>query len=253
MKTEKINDIIQKLIVPFLLVISTSVGIYNSVLTNDLEKKSKEIQNTMDTLRIVSLSDDIKRKDLDFNRSLKFRLFDEVKAAIKSQDVVLQKTTFEFVSQMLSDDEAFRDALLKTIENSPNVSLELKSEISQNLKNDQLYKDQQQEIGNRRNKVRIDIFYLEETKGLSYPIAEAISKKLDSDKYEVRVRILSKLTNAKSGYQISRNEIRYEEGESEIANEIKQKLDSELNEQLALRKINYHTPSYISVFISGNK
>ena len=72
--------------------------------------------------------------------------------------------------------------------------------------------------------------------------------------YKVRLRKLPRNINAKSGYRISANEIRYEANEKEVAEEILRIIQEKQVfefEQPRLKQIrpSKPTPNYISVFV----
>ena len=72
-----------------------------------------------------------------------------------------------------------------------------------------------------------------------------IKRFLEDGNYEIRVRMLPKLTNAKKGYSINQNQIRSSSEESKIAKEINQTLGG----QFLINTITSRTPGYISIFV----
>jgi len=257
MNTEKFNTLVNQAVIPVLLLITTSLGVVNTFTTIVLGKKSEIIQSKLDSLKVVQLESDMLYKDAEFIRELKFRLYDEVKTAIRNKDTNLQEITYEFVTQMMKDDEEFRNALLKTLKNSINTSTELKNTIEQNLKYENMYKLQQQEaleeLKNEKEDARmfVDVFYLEENIHETYSLAQDITEKLKHT-YRARLRVLSKLTNAQAVYQINNNEIRFEYPEQNEAKQIINSLDKDFNISIQQHPIfpKHKTPNYISLFIA---
>ena len=240
----KINNVIQNSVMPVLLVITTVISIYNTIVSNRQDSLLK-------SLEITSRNLENNQKDIEFYRKFRFDLYNEVKTAITSKDSILQRATYEFVSQMLSDstDDTFRNALLNTLKNSPSVSHSVRREIQENIKNQRQFKAEESGFFIRKSKSRftVDIFYLEETQGISRPIAEKLKKELPKE-YLVRVRVLPKLTNTKPGYQVGGNEIRYEPAESSDAQKIVD-IAGNVHIPLNMQPINYKRPNYISIFI----
>lgn len=253
---EKINKVVQNLIMPVLLVFTTIIGIFTNSKATKLDVKSKELKAQLDSISVVEREKQLDRSDIEFVRELKFKLFSEVKEAVKSKDEAYQQTVYEFVVQMLQDDEDFRNALLKTLSNTLNKG-ELKDEIERNLTTATVFAQEEAEkqvvlkmtMAAPNAKVRVDVFYLEETQESSKKVAELVQKQLGKE-YEVRVRVLPKLKNSQSGYQVYHNEIRFEEGESNVAKAINDLLKSSLQEPLNERKkVSNRTDNYISIFI----
>ncbi len=254
---EKINKVVQNLIMPVLLVFTTVIGIFTNSKATKLDVKSRELKAQLDSISLVEREKQLDRSDIEFVRELKFKLFSEVKEAVKSDDEAYQQTVYEFVVQMLKDDEDFRNALLKTLANSLNKG-ELKSEIDRNLNLVTVFAEEEAEkqmvlkaapTTTTTAKVRVDVFYLEETQESSKKVAESVQKLLDKQ-YEVRLRVLPKLKNSQSGYQVYQNEIRFEDGESSVAKAISDLLKNSLQEPLHERKkVSSRTDNYVSVFI----
>ncbi|MDL5046433.1 hypothetical protein QQ054_10355 [Oscillatoria amoena NRMC-F 0135] len=252
---EKINKIVQNLVMPVLLVFTTVIGIFTNSKATQLDVKSKELKAQLDSISIVERVKQLDRSDIEFVRELKFKLFGEVKEAVKSKDEAYQQTVYEFVVQMLKDDEDFRNALLKTLANSLNKG-ELKEEIDRNLTTATVFAEEEAEkqlvlkmAPRAAAKVRVDVFYLEETQEKSKDVAKSVQKKL-GNQYMVKLRVLPKLKNSQSGYQVYQNEIRFEEAESSIAREISSLLKTSLQEPLNERKkVSNRTDNYISIFI----
>jgi len=96
----------------------------------------------------------------------------------------------------------------------------------------------------------IDFFYCEHKRATSEPVTHS-AMQLKSKGYSGlwRVRELSAATNRHSGYQITKNEIRYTPpSETAIATAISQDL-AQQGVSITLRPTSYPTPQYISVFI----
>jgi len=152
------------------------------------------------------------------------------------------------------EDDGFRDALLKALVSSSNTNEELKEELNKNLQQQTIFISEQRtlekEIPNT-DKIRVDIFYLEETeqKHNSKAKAEKILQSINPDKYSVRLRILPKLTNAKRAYSIYNNQIRYESNEESIAQDLKNSVEGVWETTFLLYKVRSKTPDYLSIFV----
>ena len=102
---------------------------------------------------------------------------------------------------------------------------------------------------------KIDVFYLDdvpEAKTRAEKAVTALQKKSSSN--VVRLRLLPREINARSGYRIEDNQIRYEQSEKGIANEtLKTMKDAGIfsDDEPRLYLTSYSTPGYISVFVKS--
>ena len=264
------KELIGTYITPVLVLITAVFGFLNNQKAEQLSRKTSELDNAIkeielknkdifDSLLLVEKNHELR----EFDREFKFKIYEDVKQAVIDGNEKVQFVTADFVSVMVQD-ELFRDALLNSLINARNTKESVKQVIRQNLANEAEYQIQQKDLRQNLAKIevldsstlitspppdkfRVDIFYLEETdnKHQSKLKAQKLALKIDTNSYQVRVRVLPKLTNAKSGYSIRQNQIRYEKSEEKIANEI----NRVLGKGFLLNQIASSMDNYISVFV----
>lgn len=100
--------------------------------------------------------------------------------------------------------------------------------------------------------VRLDIFYVENSNLiLNKKAAEDLAQQLINVGYDARARMLSAEVNKKSGYKIMANELRYDNGEEEIAKAIENEINNLGNINFSKRLTANNTPNYLSFFIAN--
>ena len=191
----------------------------------------------------------------EFKNNLKIKMYGEVKEAITQDDEKLQNAVLLLVNEMLADDSIFKEQLITILLASPNIDESVKkNQNTYELKSEEFAIEEKQL---NTGKFVIDVFYLEdiinEAKNNEQKIVNALQKELP-DNYQIRLRLLPLNINAKSGYRISSNQIRFENDESETANKILTIIENEKIfelEQLQKKIINpkNKTPNYLSVFV----
>ena len=258
------KDFIAGYVTPILVLVTALFGFFNNQKATELDQAIKQIElknkHIFDSLLVIEKSQKLE----EFDREFKFKIYEDVKQAVIDGNERVQFVTADFIAVMV-EDEVFRDALLKSLISSKNTSDNLKKVLQENLFNETTFQIEQKSLKADLNKlskaelaptgdttfvsakVRVDIFYLEETNSNynSLDKAKEFATKLDENRFEVRVRVLPKLTNTKKGYSISQNQIRYEKTETSIAQEINRALEG----QFVLNQIDYHTSNYVSVFV----
>lgn len=100
--------------------------------------------------------------------------------------------------------------------------------------------------------VRLDIFYVENSNLIqNKKAAEDLAQQLINVGYDARARMLSAEVNKKSGYKIMANELRYDNGEEEIAKAIENEINNLGSINFSKRLTAYSTPNYLSFFIAN--
>ncbi len=232
-------------VAPTIAIVGTLLGLYFSTIKQNLENQSIKISNTAE-----SIESELKQKE--FNNSLKLQMYNEVKDAILKKDTSLQKAVMLIVNEMLADDSIFRDKLLTLLLASPNTVNSLRTEQRKNDTITRYFRMEESQIS--ASKFTIDIFYLDDIKTEAKPRAEKIKSILSAKypDYNVRVRLLPRNINARNGYRISGNEIRYEENEKDIANQALKLIEQNKifsAEQPKLQLSHQNSPKYISIFV----
>ncbi|MCF8368451.1 MAG: hypothetical protein K9G76_05365 [Bacteroidales bacterium] len=232
---------------PMIAIVGGLLGLYFTVVKNNLEAEA-------DKLGIAAKKIETDLKQREFQNTLKIQMYGEVKEAISQEDEKLQNAVLLMVNEMLSDDSLFRDKLITILLASPNTDESVKVEQQKLEKKTQEFV--QLEKQKTASVFTIDVFYLEDVVAEAEPRAKQIEQLIldHMQGYQVRFRQLPRNINAKSGYRISANEIRYEADEKEIAEKILsliQEADIFQLEQPRLNQINPNkpTPNYISIFV----
>jgi hypothetical protein len=215
---------------------------------------------TREKLEAATKEIEIKIKQRQFENELRFKIFDEVKKVVTTDqpDKKIQAMIGVIMEEMLQEDSVFRRKMVNILLSS-DIDTAAKSEIrvTEEFNAEQASLNMQpQQSSHNVAAYKIDVFYLDDVKDEAFPIAEKIKAKLDSKysnkEYSIRLRLLPKTTNKKLGYQIDHNQIRYEKDEAIFAEEIMRLINgSKLleSEEIVLRPVRNKTPNYISVFI----
>lgn len=233
---------------------------------------NKKVEILMNTLKV-----DLEKKQ--YVNDIRFKIYGEVKEALeKKDDVKAQKAIKSIIDIMLVEDLDFRNKMYDIISVNPNVDSSVtktivKTLITEKIMNQELDKNKeasiieakaqqkikpavqsQQTLPEANRILKVDVFYLEDILKESEPRAQKIVDLLNTQptKYQAKKRILPRSINAKDGYKINENQIRFELEEKRMAYEIL-KLITKKNifqlEQPTMNLIYYNTPNYISVFV----
>lgn len=101
------------------------------------------------------------------------------------------------------------------------------------------------------NKIKVVVFYLASTETITKPIAEEIARTIQKDnRFVAQVKPISDKTSKATGYDLERNEIRYEKLEEGYVNDIFSMLKKEnIASPIEKNIITYNSPEYLSIFI----
>ncbi len=236
---ERINSV---WITPILAIITTVYGVIIKI-------KSDELGATATKLTNLKTQIDTELRQKEFNNNLKMTIYKEVKEAIAGKDTGLQNATLIVVNEMLKDDSVFREKLKTVLFASSNSKdlIKIQNRMVQFSENETITKT-------AAGSFTIDVFYLEDIPTESMPRADKVVSMLKTKfpNYTIRKRLLPKEVNARSGYRIDSNQIRFEPDENNLANEIKQAIARDnifQNEQPILRTTTNKTPGYLSIFV----
>lgn len=232
---------------PVVSIVSVFIsGVFTFFCFIFFDKTNKELSNT-------KLKIETELLPLEYKNNLKLILYKEVKDVIGQKDSMLQNAAYVIVDEMLVEDPVFQKKLkniLRSLSVTPSKSIrQIQREID-------TFREEQSSL--TTDKFTIDVFYLEDIIKEAEPRAEDVCSLLRSKYPEclIRKRLLPKVVNAKIGYQIDFNQIRYDVGSKEeklareILNEIRER-NIFKNEQPILKGINQKekTENYISIFI----
>lgn len=217
------------------------------------------IKNELD---IESQRLDIELKEKDFRNNLRVKMYDEVKVAISKKDSSTQKVVNILIESILSEDTLYLEKLRLIMKQSENVGPDIKTSII----NNQTFQSEQQTIpkivtekkSELSKRYLVDVFYLEGENDSLMKTARRIVDELRtkfSERFSVRLRILPKAVNARSGYNIQFNEIRFEKLEKNEAMNVLNFVNSpnvNVKQEFVAHEIFYDTPNYFSVFVVNN-
>ncbi len=233
---------------PLIAIIGGILALYFTIIKDSLEADAQRIENV--ALKIES---DLMQRE--FKNNLKIQMYGEVKDAITKNDEKLQNAVLLLVNEMLADDSLFREQLITILLTSPNVKESVRKNQEKIQSKAEEFKIEEKQIST--DIFIIDVFFIEDIIAESKPRAEKMVNMLNrelGENYQVRLRRLPMNINARSSYRISANEIRYENEETQLAQNILRLIMIynifEL-EQPRLRQIKSEkkTPNYLSIFV----
>jgi hypothetical protein len=239
-------------------VLVSSIGVIVGFIVN---YKSSNLNDELQTIK--SQTERIKNEQgqVQFDREFKFKIYELVLTAIKSDSQKEQIAASVAVQNMVSDrDYKFKDGLLGLIKASPNVSQEVKTEITI-ARLDLAETQQKSPKYSKIDKIYVDIFYYEEDFNATRTLAKKLRDALKtSDFYEVAlVKSFSVAKNKEPNYGISKNIIRYDKAETQKAIALQNVLNSLLvSDKIKIeieptKSENNKTNSYVSLFIMNAK
>lgn len=225
-------------VTPVVAIVGGLLGIYFTIVKGNLDATATRIENEL--------------KEREFDNQIKLRMYDEVKDAVVKKDAKVQKAVVVIVNEMLANDSLFRDKLITLMLASPNIDTSVVSQQREIDDKIALFTKEQEQI--HPDRFTIDVFFLEDVEREAEPRADSVVRivKEKYPDYQIRKRKLPRYVNARRGYRIAGNEIRFEADEESLAREIQTLIESRgifQLEKLTLHKINYHTPRYLSIFV----
>lgn len=232
-------------VAPTIAIVGGLLGLYFSVVKQKLENQATNLANTATRI-------ETELKEREFTNTLKIQMYSEVKDAIAKKDKQLQNAVLLIVNEMLEDDSLFRDKLITILLSSPNTDDSVR--VEQQRMEDRAVRFRKEETQIAENKFTIDVFMLEDLQQEAAPRVDRIIALLTEKfpNYQIRKRILPRSINARSGYRVAQNEIRFEAEEEPIARQVHDIILANhvfQFEQPRLKMITHKTPNYISVFV----
>lgn len=232
---ERLNN---RWVTPLFAIVAVIYGFIFKVNNDKLNTLTQQVENE---LRVK-----------EFDNNLKMTIYSEVKEAIQNKDTALQNATLIVINEMLKDDSAFREKLKTVLFASSNSAglIQVQKKIDQ-------FSDEEKKVTEfvkSNDSFRVDVFYLDDLKEGKEEADKFIGKlKEEFGEESVRLRLLPKEVNARNGFRISENQIRYEPGEEGQAERIKTLIKNSgampLEPPRLLKLNNYKSPNYISVFV----
>lgn len=246
-----LNDFAKYVIAPSVSIIVSVSGLYFGIIKGQLENTAQELKNAATAI-------ETQLKQREFDNDLKMKMYLEVKEATLKKDKDLQQAVLLIINELLADDSTFRDKLVTLLTSSPNThdSVIVIQKMIEAVEK-KFVAEQEQLLLSNDKKFIIDIFYLEDILSESKPRATKILTLLKQKypNYQIRLRLLPRIVNARSGYRISENQLRYDSDEESQAKEILQLIiDNNIfsNEQPLLKMVNQKankSNNYLSIFV----
>lgn len=218
-------------------------------------------QRIKDDLYVATQEIETKIKQRQFENELRFKIFDEVKTAVTSNqsDTNLQKMVSIIMEEMLQEDTAFREKMVNVLLSS-NIGKSVKQDIvkAERFNTDQIaIKANQKDVSSTQPKYIIDVFYLDDVLSEAEPLAGRVKSLLETkykpeDGYTIRLRLLPRTVNRKIGYMVDDNQVRYESSELALATDIMNTINNTNildQKKVRMKTVSNRTPNYVSVFI----
>ncbi|MFM7851491.1 MAG: hypothetical protein ACKO96_06110 [Flammeovirgaceae bacterium] len=236
-------------------IILSAIAILLAIGTYNFSKTKAENEAALAELKVSAQKTQNRLDEINFNNELKFRLFTEVKEAVLKPDTNLQQAVKLLVTNMMPpEDSLFKRNLIYVLYTSPKSTPQVKAAIRNDEQEEVKFRQEEKRLA---NVFTIDVFYLEdleiESKPRAQEIVNLLASKYPKDKYWVRLRKLTRVNNLSRGFNIDRNQIRFESNEEGLATEINKAVtDAKIFqiEQLFLRKNRVSiTKDYLSIFV----
>jgi hypothetical protein len=197
---------------------------------------------------------------------LRFQLFAHVSASLEKKDNAAQQqqAAKALVVSLLRDDDLLRVGLLEAL--SAQAAPAVKQELEQVASQEREYRTQQDAVDNVVKALSrhpdaasaktakgylVDVFYCANNADALKPRAQAVAAYLKSRAINIRIRPLVDTVNASPGMRVSGLQLRHNDDELQIAQDLRKLLAEGGQGDFALRQIKQYTPNYLSVFLCG--
>lgn len=234
-----------------------------------VDQSIKELQATTAQLDLAIKKADAELKSLESSRKITFDLYTAAKDVLsREKRSDREEEAVRVLIEALADDP-FRWKLLNAIANgAKNAEVKEKAALNSTfyeenevVRNDTLSlppppgpaaSNSPSKPSSTKEKFggyNFDFFFCEEKRNSSEPSADkALQLKTSSDSGRWRKRLLPKEINAREGYRVSNNEIRFTPPAELPIAQAMQTMLAEKNLKAALHETSYFTPNYVSVF-----
>lgn len=253
-------------ILALIAVITGLLGLRSEWTDSDLRSKIDQLDTAKREIdiQVTKLESQIRKRE--FDNELKYKMYLEVKEAISKNNPQTQDVIVLIINEMLADDSAYRAKLTNILVSSANLAPSVKTDIIKTQISEKAFfsfeaPDKAITTDSAKTFFTIDVFYLEDVKSEAEPRADQVIKLLNANKNKlsyacnVRKRVLPKTVNARSGYRIDSNQIRFErnkDDESKLAQQVQKLINGSAifpNEKMTLYGNINPTKNYISVFV----
>lgn len=260
MTEEKSKTSIEKWVTSFqnvalaLIAVATGFNSFqNEKINNVLKNQLTQVEINKASVEKLSTEVHLQIDQKKFSNEQLFQLYREIKESVNNKDCDQQLLLTMIVDQVMADNLSLRDSLRNfVVKKDPTCTAA--QYIKKEKATEALFETEQKVEKEVNDKYRIDVFYLDEIPKEAKPRAEHIASLLKKmyPEYNIRLRLLPKAVNARTGYRIDYNQIRFESSESSLAKAVYDAIIKEnifSMEQPQLNVIAYHTPNYISIFV----
>lgn len=237
--------------------LSLCIAVYAAWKAIPADAQIKELQAETVRLDNALKQADSDLKNLESSRQMTIKLYAEVKDVIHNKDVsTREEDAVRVLVESLAEDP-LRYKLLNVIAAGAK-SAEVKQAATETSK---FFKDEAQTPGlpaavsdratpTAIGSFNVDIFYCENKKGSSEPVARAaMGLKSVSETGRWRLRALPESINQQPGYQIDSNVVRFNAPEERAVAEALMNAFKTQSVTVQFEESSYPTPGYISVFI----
>lgn len=242
-----------------ILGILTAYTTYNNLrISNQMEEQIQLAELDREKLEGISEQVNIDINKKRFSNEQFLLLNREVRESLSHADCDQHLLLIMLVDEILSEDNiSLRDSIRNIIKKRSGKDCSAKKYIAKEEQNENEFLDEQIMLVQSKpdtRAFRVDVFYLEDILTESKPRAKKIKILLELSGlgFDVRLRLMPKSINARKGYRIGDNQIRFDLVEREVAEKIQKLVNSENIfefEPLRLAKINGKTENYISIFV----
>ncbi|MDR1759301.1 MAG: hypothetical protein LBR60_02095 [Fibrobacter sp.] len=240
------SEMLLKLLPVICTVIAGAFSFFNYLF---FDRINQELAKTNQELTNANLKIENELRPREFENNLKLTLYKEVKEAIGQRDTAMQNATLLVINEMLEEDSVFREKLISILLQSAGSSKLIKTQ-------QKLDDFQEEQAAIKPNKLTIDVFYPEDSENAESR-ADSVCSVLRSKypDFTVRKRLLPRVINAKVGFRMNFNQIRYSTAEKQIAEDILTDMrnlsvfDSDLPKLVSVKN---KMRNYLSIFVGSN-
>lgn len=246
---------------PITLIAATVAAAFSTYMSVQYGPTLKKLEIQQGEINTLVSQQNLEQGEKKFDREFKFSIIDRVFTAIGSGKQEQITVALAMVNTMLGDDPATQKELLKAIGNtseaSPADQVQAFANVQKIVRFDStqvntlaFVKEAPDPVNTEDVKWRFDVFYGEGRQKLTQPVAEKLAGILEkwSPGAVARLRPLPEVVNARPGYGLKRNEIRYDAGEVEKARQLQAVLEKE-GIRMQLHESFSRTGGYISLFV----
>lgn len=204
------------------------------------------------------------RAESESIEKLRFQLFTQVTATLEKKENTERQSLAAkaLVVSLLRYDDPLRIGLLEALTTAadPQTKEKLEKVTSQERAYraeddavgsvvDALQRERAGQPGNALQGYLVDVFYCAKDEQRFRKPAAALGQALKDEAIKFRLRVLEDTVNASPGMRVSGYQLRYNDDELKLAQQLQAKLKSLGQGDFTLRQVRQSTPNYLSVFL----